>query len=36
MGVTIGKNAVIGARSLVNHDIPENALAVGSSAKAIK
>lgn len=36
MGVTIGKNAVIGAGSLVNHDIPENALAVGNPAKVIK
>jgi acetyltransferase-like isoleucine patch superfamily enzyme len=31
-GVTIGKNAVIGAHSFVNSDIPDNALAVGVPA----
>lgn len=35
-GVTIGKNAVIGAGSLVNKDIPDNALAIGSPAKVVK
>jgi acetyltransferase-like isoleucine patch superfamily enzyme len=31
-GVTIGKNAVIGAHSFVNIDIPDDALAVGVPA----
>lgn len=35
-GVTIGKNAVIGAFSFVNNDVPENATAVGVPAKIIK
>lgn len=35
-GVKIGKNVVIGARSLINKDIPENALVAGSPAKVIK
>jgi acetyltransferase-like isoleucine patch superfamily enzyme len=35
-GVTIGKNAIIGANSLINKDIPANSLAAGSPAKIIK
>jgi len=35
-GVTIGENAVIGALSLVNTNIPDNAVAVGIPAKVIK
>jgi len=35
-GVTIGKNAKIGAYSFVNIDIPENALAYGIPVKIIK
>lgn len=35
-GVTIGDGAVIGAKSLVNKDIPANAVAVGIPAKVIK
>jgi acetyltransferase-like isoleucine patch superfamily enzyme len=35
-GVTIGENAVIGACSLVTHDIPDNCIAVGVPAKPIK
>ncbi len=35
-GVTIGENAVIGACSLVNKDIPANCIAVGVPAKPIK
>lgn len=31
-GVTIGNGAVIGANSVVTHDIPENAIAVGIPA----
>ncbi len=35
-GVTIGDNVVIGTGSLVNKDIPDNCLAVGSPAKIIR
>lgn len=35
-GVTIGKYAIIGASSVVTHDIPDYAVAVGSPAKIIK
>jgi acetyltransferase-like isoleucine patch superfamily enzyme len=35
-GVTIGKNAVIGACALVNKDIPDRAVAVGTPAKIIR
>ena len=35
-GVTIGRNAVIGANSVVNADIPDFAIAVGSPAKVIR
>jgi acetyltransferase-like isoleucine patch superfamily enzyme len=35
-GVNIGENAVIGAGSLVNHDIPSNCVAVGVPARVIK
>ena len=35
-GVTIGKNAVIGAFSFVNQDVPDNATAVGVPAKVVK
>lgn len=35
-GVTIGKNAVVGAHSFVNCDIPDNSTAVGVPAKVIK
>lgn len=35
-GVTIGSGAVIGAHSLVNKDIPANAVVVGCPAKVIK
>jgi acetyltransferase-like isoleucine patch superfamily enzyme len=34
-GVTIGKNAVIGARSVVFSDIPENSIALGNPCKII-
>ena len=36
LGVTIGNNAVIGAGSVVNKDIPSNSVAVGVPCKAIK
>lgn len=35
-GVTIGENAIIGACSFVNCDIPDNSLAVGTPARIIK
>ena len=35
-GVKIGDNVIIGAGSIVTHDIPSNSLAVGSPAKVIK
>ena len=35
-GVTIGENAVIGACTLVNKDIPDNATAVGDPCRIIK
>lgn len=34
-GVTIGKNSVIGARSVVINDIPENSIALGNPCKVI-
>jgi len=35
-GVTVGENAVAGAMSFVNCDIPDNCVAVGAPAKIIK
>ena len=35
-GVTIGKNSIIGAFSLVNRDIPDNFLAYGIPVKVIR
>ena len=35
-GVTIGRNCVIGANSIVNKDIPDCTVAVGSPARIIK
>ena len=35
-GLTIGDNVIIGANSVVNHDIPSNSIAVGAPAKIIK
>lgn len=35
-GVTIGENAVVGANSFVNKNIPSNEVWVGSPAKKIK
>lgn len=34
--VRIGKNSIIGANSVVTHDIPPNSVAVGSPAKVVK
>lgn len=35
-GVTIGKNSVIGANSLVTSDIPDNVIAAGNPCKILK
>ena len=35
-GVTIGKNSVIGAGSVVTHSIPDNCVAVGNPCRVIK
>jgi acetyltransferase-like isoleucine patch superfamily enzyme len=34
-GVTIGRNAVIGANSVVNGDVPDFATAVGAPARIL-
>ena len=34
-GVTIGRNAVIGANAVVTKDIPDNAVVVGNPSKVI-
>ncbi|WP_255402065.1 DapH/DapD/GlmU-related protein [Prevotella sp. tc2-28] len=35
-GVTIGDNVIIGAGSIVTHDIPSNSMAAGMPARIIK
>ena len=35
-GVTIGKYAIVGAASVVTHDVPDFAVAVGNPAKVIR
>jgi acetyltransferase-like isoleucine patch superfamily enzyme len=35
-GVSIGKNSIIGAHSLVNKDIPDNVVAFGVPAKIVR
>jgi len=35
-GVTVGKNSIIGAHSLVNQNIPDNVIAYGIPAKIIR
>lgn len=34
-GVTVGNNSIIGAGSVVTHDIPDNCVAVGNPAKKV-
>jgi acetyltransferase-like isoleucine patch superfamily enzyme len=36
IGCSIGRNSVIGANSVVLHDIPENCVAVGSPARVVR
>lgn len=35
-GVTVGKHAIVGASSVVTHDVPDYAVAVGNPARIIK
>ena len=35
-GITIGKNSIIGAHSLVNKDIPDDVVAFGAPAKVVR
>ena len=35
-GISIGKNSIIGAHSLVNKDIPDNVVAFGVPAKVVR
>jgi len=35
-GVTIGKNAIVGAGSVVTHDVPDNAIVAGNPARPLK
>lgn len=35
-GITIGKNAIIGAASVVTKDVPPNTIAVGTPAKVVR
>ena len=35
-GVTVGKNAVVGAASVVTHDVPANTIVAGNPARIIK
>ena len=35
-GVTIGENAIVGAGSVVTHDVPDNAVVVGNPARFLR
>lgn len=35
-GISIGDNAVVGANSVVTHDVPANAVAVGAPARVVR
>lgn len=35
-GVTVGENAIVGSGAVVTHDVPDNAVVVGSPARVIK
>jgi acetyltransferase-like isoleucine patch superfamily enzyme len=35
-GVTIGNNVVVGANSVVTHDLPDNCVAIGAPARVVR
>ena len=35
-GVTIGENAIVGAGSVVTHDVPQNSVVIGNPARVIR
>ena len=35
-GVTVGKNCVVGAGSLVTRDVPDNSLVLGSPGRVVR
>ena len=35
MGVTIGRHCLVGANSIVNKDLPDNAIAFGSTCRIV-
>ena len=35
-GVTIGENSIVGAGSVVTHDVPDNSVVAGSPAKVLR
>ena len=35
-GISIGKHAIVGAASVVTHDVPDYSVAVGNPARVIK
>jgi acetyltransferase-like isoleucine patch superfamily enzyme len=35
-GITIGENAVVGAGSVVTHDVPDNAIVAGNPARLMR
>jgi acetyltransferase-like isoleucine patch superfamily enzyme len=35
-GITVGRNAMIGAGAVVTHDVPDNAIMVGNPARIMK
>ena len=35
-GVTVGENAIVGSGAIVTHDVPDNAIVVGTPARVIK
>ena len=36
MGVTIGKNSIVGANAVVHKDVPDNVIVAGVPAKVIR
>ena len=36
ISVTIGSNVVVGANSVVTHDLPDNCVAVGAPARVVR